>query len=162
MADTQRSASAAEACRAIAAGARVGTLATLGSGAVEPPGEAGFSLEGWPYASLVLVAWDERSRPLLFLSRLAEHTKNLEAHPRASLLVGEPVVAGTDPLTAGRMTILGTCAPVPESEEADARAAFVRAHPSAAAYAGFRDFRMYRIDPVKTRYVAGFGQMGWI
>jgi hypothetical protein len=60
------------------------------------------------------------------------------------------------------MTIVGTCAPVPETDEAAARAAFLAAHPSAQAYVGFKDFRLYRLEAVKTRYVGGFGRMAWV
>src|SRR5579885_2609522 len=94
---------AASTCRALARRARFGALATV---ARDPA--------GWPFATLVAVAFDGRGRPLLLLSRLAEHTKNLEACDRASLLVGED--GPGDPLAGGRMTLVGTCARVPDGE----------------------------------------------
>jgi putative heme iron utilization protein len=153
--EDRRSASAVnalEACRAIAAQAKTGALATVGAA----------EIAGWPYASLVNVAWDAQGRALLLLSSLAEHTKNLRARPEASLLVAEAVAPSADPLAAGRMTIVGTCALVPEADDAAARAAFLAAHPSAQAYIGFKDFRLYRLEPAKTRYVGGFGRMAWV
>jgi putative heme iron utilization protein len=150
--DDQAAASALETSRAIAAQARVGTLATLGAG----------SLEGFPYASLVNVAWDTQGRALLLLSKLAEHTKNLAAHPHASLLVWEAIASGADPLAAGRITIVGRCAHVPDKEEPDARSAYLATHPSARAYVTFADFRLFRLDPERTRYVGGFGRMAWV
>jgi putative heme iron utilization protein len=137
-----------EACRALA---RPGSaaLATMGSGEVA----------GSPYASLVLVAWDAHLRPILLLSSLAEHTKNIDVDARASLLVtGE----GAEPLAAPRMTLVGRCAALEGDEASAARAIFVASHPSAAGYASFRDFRLYRLEIEKIRLVAGFGRQAWV
>jgi putative heme iron utilization protein len=95
---------------------------------------------------------------LLLLSRLAEHTKNLEGDARASILVAEP--DATDPLAAGRMTIVGTCARAGES--ADARAMFLATHPEATQYAGLPDFAMWRLEVVAIRWIGGFGRMQWV
>ncbi|HEY4119136.1 MAG TPA: pyridoxamine 5'-phosphate oxidase family protein [Byssovorax sp.] len=135
--------------RALVATARSAALATF---AREPA--------GFPYASLVAVTCDERGRPLLLLSRLAEHTQNLAARAEASLLVAED--APGDPLAAGRVTLIGACARVVDAETAAARARFLAAHPSAAAYVDFADFAFHRLEPAALRYVGGFGRMSWI
>jgi len=142
---------AASKCREIDTRARSATLATL---AREPA--------GYPYASLVAVAWDAVGRPLLCISALAEHTKNLAAHKEASLLVVEQAAEGADPLSLGRVTMIGPCEPVAEEDRTDARARFLRAVPSSATYADMRDFAWYRLEPVSLRYVGGFGRMTWI
>lgn len=141
----------AERCRALAAEAKSATLATI---ARDPA--------GFPYASLVAVAFDEAGRPSLLLSELAEHTGNLRARPEASILLTEPADTGADPLTLGRVTILGTCSRVSDGERAAVRDAFVRAHPESAQYVDFRDFAFYRLEPTALRYVGGFGRMSWI
>jgi putative heme iron utilization protein len=114
---------------------------------------------GAPYASLVLVADDGAGAPLLLLSDLAEHTKNLKRDPRASLLV-EPAEPSGDPLAAARATFLGEVARVVGDEAA--RASFVDRHPSAALYAGFGDFAVYRFAVARIHLVAGFGRIDWI
>jgi putative heme iron utilization protein len=139
----------AESCRELASRARHGALATT---ARDPL--------GFPFATLVAVAFDGRGRPLLLLSKLAEHTKNLEASPRASLLVTD--AAAADPLASGRMTLVGTCARVPEEESEAARAAFLAAHPEAKLYAGFVDFAIWRLEVAHVRWVGGFGRMDWV
>jgi putative heme iron utilization protein len=96
----------------------------------------------------------------MLLSELAEHTKNLLARPEASLLVADP--GAKDPLAAPRMTLLGHVAQVPDADRDDATRAFLATHPSAAAYASFKDFRLYRVELVAVRYVLGFGRMAWI
>ena len=137
------------ACRALAARARFASLATV---ARDP--------RGWPFATLVAVAFDARGRPLLLLSKLAEHTKNLQADPKASLLVSD-AEAG-DPLAAGRMTLVGEAALVAADERTAAREAFLATHPDAATYVSFADFGMWRIEVSQVRWVGGFGRMTWI
>ncbi len=111
----------------------------------------------FPYASLVAVAFDDLGRPVMCLSELAEHTQNLAVRAEASLLVSEALA-----LDAGRMTLLGRCARVPEPEVDDARAVFLAAHPEAAGYATFKDFGIYRLEPEALRWIAGFGRMAWV
>lgn len=112
----------------------------------------------WPYASLVLVGCDLDASPLLLLSDLAEHSKNLARDARASLLF-DGTAGRDDPLTGPRVTVLGEIAPdrAPGNLER-----FVRRHPAAAAYAGFKDFRLYRMRVVRAHLVAGFGRIDWI
>lgn len=136
-------------CRTLVAEAQHATLSTL---ARDPAGH--------PYGSLVAIASDARGRPLLCLSRLAEHTENLRARPEASLLVTS---AGQgDPLALGRVTLLGACALVPDDERAAVKALFLARQPSAAAYVDFADFGFYRLEPAALRYVGGFGRMSWV
>lgn len=107
----------AERARTLVARIPTGTLCTL---ALDP--------EGYPYGSFVTVALDEGS-PTFLISKMAEHTKNLERDPRASLMVAES--GGGDPLANGRVTLLGPCVPV-EEDGGRARAAFLAVHPNAA------------------------------
>jgi putative heme iron utilization protein len=126
-----------------------GTLCTL---AIEPA--------GYPYGSFVTVAF-AHGNAIFLISALAEHTKNLERDPRASLLVAEGVSA--DPLANGRVTMLGPCTRVEGEGEGDsARAAFLAAHPSSAYYADFRDFAFWKLHVESVRYIGGYGRMSWI
>ena len=109
---------------------------------------------GAPYASLVAVATAPDGAPLLLLSGLARHTKNLTAEPRVSLLVEDVGLA--DPLAGARVTIWGT---ISATGDAGARRRYLARHPSAEAYAGFGDFSFYRIEPEGAHLVAGFGRI---
>ena len=107
-----------------------------------------------PYASLVLLATEPAGAPIFLISRLAQHTRNLEQDPRASILFD-----GTDglanPLTGGRLTLTGTAAPC---DPAQLRR-FLARHPSAEAYAGFADFKLYALKFTGAHYVGGFGRI---
>ena len=114
----------------------------------------------YPFGSLVAVATDARGFPLLLLSTLAEHTKNLVASPRASLLFADH--AAEDPLANARVTLLGEVKRVHDDDLAFVRDTYLAAHPEATTYVGFKDFAFYRLEVSEVRMVAGFGRMGWI
>jgi putative heme iron utilization protein len=114
--------------------------------------------DGWPFASAVPYALDETGMPLLLLSELAEHTRNLRADPRASLLVLDST-ASEDPQAGARVTFLGTLAP--QIHEAAARL-YVSRHPHASGYLALGDFHVWKLEIDQARYVGGFGDMGWL
>jgi hypothetical protein len=118
----------------------------------------GTLMDGAPYVSLVLVAFDAGGAPLLLLSRLAQHTRNLLADPRVSLLF-DGTAGLEDPLTGPRLTVLGSAAPCPDPL---AREHYLTRHPSAEAYAAFSDFGLYRVTVERGHLVARFGQIRWV
>lgn len=137
----------AERARTLVAQISTGTLCTL---ALEP--------QGYPYGSFVTVACDNGD-PIFLLSGLAEHTKNLERDPRASLLVAEG--GSADPLANGRVTMLGACTRV-EGDSGSVRTAFFAAHPNSTYYANFGDFAFWKLHVESVRYIGGYGRMSWI
>jgi putative heme iron utilization protein len=147
----------AERARTLVAQLATGTLATV---AREPAGH--------PYASFVTFALDEGSAepgggasgsPVLLVSELAEHTRNLRGDERASLMVAENV--REDPLANGRVTLLGHCRPV-AAGDATARDAYLARFPNAAYYADYRDFAFWRLAVESARYIGGYGRMSWV
>lgn len=113
---------------------------------------------GHPYTSLVLAALDHDASPILLISALADHTRNLLASPAVSLLFDG--TGGLDePLTGPRVTVQGTAR---QSSDAHDRARFVARHPSAEMYAGFKDFAVWRMEIERAHLVAGFGRIHWI
>jgi heme iron utilization protein len=115
-------------------------------------------MNGAPYASLVLVAVDHDATPLLLISQLAEHTRNLAADPRVALLF-EETEGLEEPLTGPRVTVMGRAEVTTEPRHRDR---FLARHPGAAVYAGFKDFAFYRIAVERAHLVAGFGRIHWI
>ena len=143
---------AAALCRQIIRTAERATLATVankGKGGVGGP---------WPYASLVLVACDGAGNPLLLISDLADHTRNIRADARVSLLY-DGTAGLDDPLTGPRVTLQGEA----EQLEDDAlMEAYLARHPSAETYAGFADFHLFRVRAMRAHLVAGFGRIHWL
>ena len=108
--------------------------------------------------SLVNVATDQDGAPLLLLSDLADHTRNLAADQRASLLLDD-TGAREDPLAGERLTVQGRLARTGEPEH---RRRYLARHPVAAMYADFRDFNFYRLAVERAHLVAGFGRIHWL
>lgn len=138
-----RAPSHAERARTLVARQKTGALGTVESA-------------GHPYVSLVAFAMDGTD-PVFLISKLAEHTKNLAADPRASLLIAEDLTS--DSLANARVTLLGSCRRLDDAGAV--RDAFLAAHPSAERYVGFADFAFYRLEVERLRYVGGFGRMSW-
>ena len=122
--------------------ARSGALATLMAGS------------GDPYCSLVNVATAVDGAPLLLISRLAVHTKNVLADPRASLMLDERKEG--DPLQGARVMLMGAVA---QTESPDARRRYLAYQPEAEMFAGFADFAFYELKLKGAHLVAGFGRI---
>lgn len=114
--------------------------------------------EAWPYASLVLTALDVDATPLLLISTLAQHTRNIAAHPRVALLF-DGTAGFAQPLEGPRVTVLGRAEPTTLPRH---RARYLARHPDAEGYAQFSDFAVYRITVLRAHLVAGFGAIHWI
>jgi putative heme iron utilization protein len=111
---------------------------------------------GHPYVSLVNVATDPAGTPILLLSSLAWHTKNIERDSRASaLFVAAPEAEALDALQGSRVTVLGSMA----RTTANDRRRFLAQHPQAADYCDFADFAFWRLEPEQVHAVAGFGRI---
>jgi putative heme iron utilization protein len=104
---------------------------------------------------------DEHGRPIFLISTMAMHTQNLKADPRASLLVTQDD-AGSDPLGASRVTLVGNVLPIPQAEVAEARELYLARYANSKYWVDFEDFSFYRMDVVDIYYVGGFGVMGWV
>jgi heme iron utilization protein len=115
-------------------------------------------LAGYPYGSVAPFVLDHDGQPLILISTIAEHTKNIIADCKVSLLV----FSGAEDLQANaRLTLIG------EAEQTDKhdpllRARYLRYFPSAEQYFEAHDFYFYRVQIVQARYIAGFGRMSWI
>ncbi|WP_300008938.1 DUF2470 domain-containing protein [Pseudonocardia sp.] len=136
----------AELGRTLAATVHTGSLSTIGRG-------------GFPFGSVVSHAVDATGRPLLLLSDLAEHTGNLTADPRASLLVAQQDPG--DPLALSRVTLVGPVAQPPEDERAAGLEAYRAVHGNAVLSTD-HGFRIYRMDVTAVRFVGGFAHMSWV
>jgi putative heme iron utilization protein len=133
----------AKAVRVLLRRSRQGALATLMVGS------------GDPYCSLVNVASHPDGSPILLISRLAIHTKNLLADARVSLMLDER--AEGDPLEGSRIMLSGRAEEVSDRETVRHR--YLSAHPTAEVFVDFKDFSFFSIRPTGSHLVAGFGRI---
>ncbi len=112
---------------------------------------------GAPYASLVQVAFDHDGAPLLLISGLADHTKNLLKDGRVSLLF-DGTQGRAEPLTGPRVSLMGIAAPTDDARHARR---YLARFPGAEMYASFKDFSFWRVAPGRAHQVAGFGKIQW-
>jgi putative heme iron utilization protein len=129
---------------------RIGSLSTLSR-----------KQPGFPFGSVMPYGLDDRGRPIFLISTMAMHTQNLQADPRASLLVTQADASG-DPLGASRVTLVGNVTQLPKSEVLAARELYLQRYENSKYWVDFEDFSFYRMDVVDIYYVGGFGVMGWV
>ncbi len=115
---------------------------------------------GFPFGSVMPYGVDEYGRPIFLISSMAMHTQNLQADPRASLLVSEE--AAGDPLGAARITLVGEVQVVPREDAASLRELYLGRHENARYWVDFDDFSFYRMQPADVYFIGGFGVMGWV
>lgn len=113
---------------------------------------------GYPFGSVAPFVLDHDGQPLLLISTIAEHTKNIMADCKVSLLV----FAGAEDLQANaRLTMLGEAEQTDKQDEL-LKARYLRYFPQAEQYFAMHDFLFYRLQIQQARYIAGFGSMGWM
>lgn len=136
---------AARLARSLLRRSRQGALATLTPGS------------GDPYCSLVNVASHPDGSPILLISRLALHTRNLLGDARLSLMLHER--AEGDPLEGSRIMLAGLAEQASGEDVAILRRRYLNAHPSSEVFVNFKDFSFFRIRPTGAHLVAGFGRI---
>ncbi len=113
-----------------------------------------------PYSSLVLICPDAQGYPVMMLSDLADHVKNLNADGASSMMID-----GTsgETLAGPRISVEGHVAKVTDPDDITAlKAAFITRHPEAEIYASFTDFNLYRMTAERVHLIAGFGRIHWL
>lgn len=113
-------------------------------------------LDGFPFASAVPLITDEHHRPIFLISSLAEHSRNLLANPRASLMIAKTLGEGE----MARVSLIGEVHPIEAEPLLVAR--YLRYHPHAGRFLKLGDFRFHRFEPVKVLTVGGFAKAGWL
>lgn len=131
------------------------TRATLCTLAAEP------DIEGWPFGSLAPFALGADGTPVVLLSELAQHTKNLRRDPRMSLFVLDPS-ATEDAQATWRVTVVGRARPLGPSEFEEAHARYSARVPNAPSYLGTHAFTYFALDPLRVRAIGGFGAIHWL
>jgi putative heme iron utilization protein len=127
-----------------------GVLSTVG---VDPA--------GYPFGSVTPYCVDDQCRPIIYISHIAIHTKNIVRDPRVSLTVIERSEASDDVQAQGRVTCIADARPVDAGDTA-VHERYFRYFPSSRQYEQTHDFAFYRLEPVRIRFIGGFGRIYWL
>lgn len=119
------------------------------------------SLPGYPFGSITPYVLGAVGEPVIYISTLAEHTRNINTDPRVSLTVFDPADAA-DPQAGARLTWIAEAHALSADAAGAVAERYYRFFPAARAYAGTHDFSFYALRPVRLRYIGGFGKIGWI
>ncbi len=113
---------------------------------------------GYPFGSVTTFILGHDGQPIILISSIAEHTKNMTANPKVSLLL---FAKGDDLQANARLTLIGDAHNIGK-DDADLMARYSRYFPESIGYFAMHDFSFYRIHIAQARYIAGFGKMGWV
>lgn len=114
-------------------------------------------LDGHPFGSITPFVTDQSGAPVILISTLAEHTRNIEADSRVSLIVHP---CADDMQAAGRVTVVGRASRLADKTALGPR--YLRHVPNAEQYFDMHDFHFYRIEPTAIRFIGGFGKIHWV
>lgn len=119
------------------------------------------AMPGFPFGSVVPYCLDAEGRPLILISRIAQHTHNLGQDAKCSLLVGER--GAEDVQAVGRLTLLAEARQLHDESEIEAAAQrYYRFFPQSRDYHRAHDFDFWRLEPVRWRFIGGFGAIHWL
>jgi putative heme iron utilization protein len=116
---------------------------------------------GYPFGSVTPYCADRQNRPVIYIAGIAQHTRNILKDSRVSLTVFETNGDSDDVQARGRVTYIADAKPL-DPNEPDTRDRYFRYFPASRQYAGTHDFDFFRLDPVRIRFIGGFGQIYWI
>ncbi len=117
--------------------------------------------KGTPFGSLIVYALDDKGVPFVFISDLAQHTKNLKKNDKCSLMVMK--VDKDDVSNSARITFAGKLVKVTDAKERKKlRAIYLKANPNTEQYIDFEDFNFYKMEASQIQYIGGFGDINWV
>jgi len=116
---------------------------------------------GYPFGSITPYCVDRECQPIVYISGIAQHTRNIIANPKVSLTIVEANSESDDVQARGRLTLMADARPA-DRADTEIRDRYLRYFPSAVQYEGTHDFSFYRLDLVRARFIGGFGQIFWL
>jgi len=119
---------------------------------------------GYPFGSVAPYCADGEGRPILYISRIAQHTRNILADPHVSLTIvdrSDDSAESEDVQARGRVTVIANARLV-EGSETTVQERYFRYFPSARQYQQTHDFEFFRLELVRVRFIGGFGQIYWL
>ncbi|WP_192954784.1 HugZ family pyridoxamine 5'-phosphate oxidase [Gallaecimonas mangrovi] len=119
------------------------------------------ALPGYPFGSVTPFVLDRDGSLLIFISDIAQHSRNLNMDPKCSVTVFEQTL-DADQNTQGRVTVLGDAVQLADAEGSNAFDLYCTHFPESAGYRDAHDFAVWRLVPKRIRYIGGFGKIFWL
>lgn len=116
-------------------------------------------LVGYPFGSVTPYLVDKDGLPIIFISSLAQHTRNIEANNKVSLTIFD--LKAQDVQESARLTWIGEATSLKENIE-ETRQSYVRYFPNSKTHLELSDFKFYQINLTRARFIGGFGKIAWI
>ena len=116
-------------------------------------------VEGYPFGSITPYTLNPAGEPIILISNIAQHTRNIQNNPKVSLTIFD--ASAEDTQANSRLTWIGDAETVPISDS-ESRRRYLSYFPSSASYFEMHDFMLYRIKLVRARFIGGFGQIYWL
>jgi heme oxygenase (biliverdin-IX-beta and delta-forming) len=116
-------------------------------------------VEGYPFGSIAPYTLDYHGEPIILISDIAQHTRNIKHNNKVSLTVFD--TGSDDPQSSSRLTWIGDAESIAVSDT-ELRNRYLRYFPSAESYFETHDFSFYRIRLRRARFIGGFGEIFWI
>ena len=116
-------------------------------------------VEGYPFGSVVPYCLNKEGKPVILISTIAQHTKNILSDSRVSLTATQS--GAEDGQTAGRITFIGNAEKLDDGDT-DSMARYYQYFPQSRDYHKTHNFDFYQIQPVRIRFIGGFGEIYWL
>lgn len=116
-------------------------------------------VEGYPFGSIAPYVLDYDGQPVMLISDIAQHTRNIKQNNKVSLTIFDRY--SNDPHASGRLTWIGDVQPV-DSNDTEISRRYLRYFPSSESYFQAHDFSFYCIHLRRARFIGGFGQIFWV
>lgn len=117
------------------------------------------AMPGYPFGSVVPFCLDRHGHPVILIADIAQHTRNVLADSRVSLIVFDR--AARDLQANGRLTLLADAERIESSDE-DIPARYYRYFPDARDYHLTHGFAFFRLNVKRLRFIGGFGAIHWL
>ncbi len=117
--------------------------------------------DGIPFGTLTPCGVDEKGYPFVYLSDLAQHSKNIDKNAKGSIMIAK--IDKEDVFNSARITFAGKLVLVTDAKERKKlENIYLKANPEAELFIEFEDFNFYKIEPTHIHYIGGFGDINWV
>ena len=117
--------------------------------------------EGYPFGSFITYVSDKNRTLLMYTSDIAQHTKNLKTNSKACVTLFK-LDTEYDKQNSSRLTLMGDLKDVPVDDLEECQQRFIKFLPESKKYSSMHDFKFYKLEISRIRWIGGFGDIAWL